>query len=118
MPKPTKKAAPAGGAKKQDAPAKRTPRGTLFLEVKLDDADTIVAVHDDGTVVAEVEGEDGHEFPSWTAFCEDHDLDPNEMFEEVHGQIDDGIREEAEENGADPDDPDAYLKRCARLSEE
>jgi hypothetical protein len=86
----------------------------LTLELDGDDLPDTVEVHDDGRVggVKAQAGDQIH--ASWSEFCEHYDVDPAELLEEVIEQIDPGVRAEVE--ARDIDEPDDYLKACARLT--
>jgi hypothetical protein len=86
----------------------------LTLELDDDELPDAVEVHDDGRIT-DVKGRKGDAgYQSWSEFCEHYDVDPRELLEEVMGQIDSGVRAEVE--AKEIDEPDAYLRACARLS--
>jgi hypothetical protein len=89
-----------------------------MITLDLDDADLhdadlpdAVEVQDDGRVVVLM---GGAVHASWSAFCEDYDVDPADLLETVMSQIDPAVR--AEVDAKEIDEPDDYLKPCARLS--
>ena len=89
-----------------------------MITLDLDDADLpdadlpdAIEVQDDGRIVV-VTG--GAVHASWSAFCEDYDVDPADLLETVMSQIDPAVR--AEVDATEIDEPDDYLKACARLS--
>jgi hypothetical protein len=85
-----------------------------MITLKLDDDDLpdTIEVHDDGRVTGGT-GDAVHS--SWSAFCEDYDVDPTDLLEQVVDQIDPAVRAEVE--AEEIDDPDAFLKACARLTD-
>jgi len=87
-----------------------------MVTLDLDDADLpdAVEVRDDGRVVDVTGGKGGAVHASWSAFCEDYDVDPAELLETVMSQIDPAVR--AEVDAKDIDEPDEYLAACARLT--
>ncbi len=88
----------------------------ITLELSSDDLPDTVEIHDDGRVVGlkGPTGEPVHE--SWSEFCEHYDVDPEDLLQEVLSQIDSGVRAEVE--ARDIDEPDDYLKACARLTKD
>jgi len=87
----------------------------LTLALADDELPDAVEVHDDGRITG-VKGRKGDPvYESWSEFCEHYDVDPRELLEEVMGQIDSGVRAEVE--AKEIDEPDAYLRACARLSD-
>jgi hypothetical protein len=88
----------------------------LTLELDDDELPDAVEVHDDGRIT-DVKGRKGDTgYPSWSEFCEHYDVDPRELLDEVLAQIDSGVR--AEVDAKEIDEPDAYLRACARLTED
>jgi hypothetical protein len=87
-----------------------------MVTLDLDDADLpdAVEVQDDGRVVDVTGGKGGAVHASWSAFCEDYDVDPADLLETVIRQIDPAIR--AEVDAKEIDEPDDYLRACARLT--
>jgi hypothetical protein len=73
-----------------------------------------VEVQDDGRVMSDTAGKGGAVYPSWSAFCEHYDLDPGDLLEKVRNQIDPAVRAEVE--AEEIEEPDDYLKACARLT--
>jgi hypothetical protein len=88
----------------------------LTLELDDDELPDAVEVHDDGRIT-DIKGRKGDTgYPSWSEFCEHYDVDPRELLDEVLAQIDSGVR--AEVDAKEIDEPDAYLRACARLTED
>jgi hypothetical protein len=87
----------------------------ITLELDDDELPDAVVVHDDGRVT-DAKGRKGGDvvYQSWSEFCEQYDVDPRELLEEVMSQIDSGVRAEVE--AKEIDEPDAYLRACARLT--
>ena len=86
----------------------------LTLALADDELPDAVEVHDDGSITG-VRGRKGDPvYESWSEFCEHYDVDPRELLDEVMSQIDSGVRAEVE--AKEIDEPDAYLRACARLS--
>jgi len=98
------------------AAAYSSPKKSPMVTLDLDDADLpdAVEVRDDGRVVDVTGGKGGAVHASWSAFCEDYDVDPADLLETVMSQIDPAVR--AEVHAKEIDEPDDYLKACARLS--
>jgi hypothetical protein len=88
----------------------------LTLELDDDELPDAVVVHDDGRIT-DAKGRKGDPiYASWSAFCEEFDVDPTDLLEEVVGQIDPGVR--AEVDAKEIDEPDDFLRACARLTED
>jgi hypothetical protein len=88
----------------------------LILELDEDDLPGIVEIHDDGRVTGGRAQRNEPMYESWSEFCEHYDVDPMDLLEQVYRQIDPGIRAEVE--AKDIDEPDDYLRACARLTRE
>jgi len=90
----------------------------LTLELDDDELPDAVEVHDDGRIT-DVKGRttgSGPVYKSWSEFCEHYDVDPTDLLEEVMSQIDPGVRAELE--AKEIDEPDDYLRACARLTDD
>jgi hypothetical protein len=88
----------------------------LTLELDDDDLPDAVEIRDDGRVT-EAKGRKGDPvYESWSEFCEHYDVDPFDLLEEVMNQIDPGVRAELE--AKEIDEPDDYLRACARLTKD
>jgi len=88
----------------------------VTLDLDDDDLPDTVEVRDDGRVMGTTGGKNGAVHPSWSAFCEDYDVDPAELLEQVRDQIDPAVRAEVE--AEEIEEPDDYLRACARLTRE
>jgi hypothetical protein len=86
----------------------------VTLELDDDDLPDAVEVQDDGSVTDVTGGKSGTVHSSWTAFCEHYDVDPADLLEKVRSQIDPAVQAEVE--AEEIDEPDDYLRACARLS--
>jgi hypothetical protein len=86
----------------------------VTLDLDDDDLPDSVEVRDDGRVMGMTGGKGGDVHPSWSAFCEDYDVDPADLLEHVRDQIDPAVRAEVE--AEEIDEPDDYLRACARLT--
>ncbi|MGA7122362.1 MAG: hypothetical protein WBY94_19825 [Polyangiaceae bacterium] len=88
----------------------------LTLELDDDEMPDTVEVHEDGRVTGVKPQKGDPVYESWSEFCEHYDVDPGDLLEEVIDQIDPGVR--AEVDARDIDEPDDYLKACARLTKD
>jgi hypothetical protein len=86
----------------------------ITLELSNDELPDAVEIHDDGRVTGVKAPKGDPVYASWSDFCEHYDVDPADLLEEVINQIDSGVRSEVE--ARDIDEPDDYLKACARLT--
>jgi hypothetical protein len=88
----------------------------LTLELDDDELPDAVEIHDDGRVTGVKARKGDAVYESWSDFCEHYDVDPADLLEEVINQIDSGVRAEVE--AKEIDEPDEYLKACARLTKD
>jgi hypothetical protein len=86
----------------------------VTLDLDDDDLPDTVEVRDDGRVMGMIGGKGGAVHPSWSAFCEDYDVDPADLLEQVIDQIDPAVRAEVE--AEEIEEPDDFLRACARLT--
>jgi hypothetical protein len=86
----------------------------VTLDLDDDDLPDTVEVRDDGRVMGMTGGKGGPVHLSWSAFCEDYDVDPADLLEQVMDQIDPAVRAEVE--AEEIEEPDDYLRACARLT--
>jgi hypothetical protein len=88
----------------------------ITLELRNDELPEAIEIHDDGRVIGVRAPKGEPEYESWSAFCEHYDVDPEDLLQEVLTQIDSGVRAEVE--AREIDEPDEYLRACARLTKD